>query len=188
VETKSAHGASNLAPKRMHFDLLTLIHISMLINLFSRAASIDCNPETVVIQLTLLFNVYIRFSSFLRPFCVWTFIILLEPFIYFTSKPSIIMIVTTSGFMWIKNSNQSISQPINYILRPKVPQFTFSNNAVKNQPICINFLRRFHIRILFACPPHLLNVVTVPWEIKKLFFNDWLSWPFAAAAEQVLRA
>ena len=146
----------------MHFDLLTLIHISMLINLFSRAASIDCNPETVVIQLTLLFNVYIRFSSFLRPFCVWTFIILLEPFIYFTSKPSIIMIVTTSGFMWIKNSNQSISQPINYILRPKVPQFTFSNNAVKNQPICINFLRRFHIRILFACPPHLLNVVTVP--------------------------
>jgi len=29
VETKSAHGASNLTPKRIHFDLLILILINV---------------------------------------------------------------------------------------------------------------------------------------------------------------
>jgi len=31
-------------------------------------------------------------------------------------------------------------------------------------------LRKFHIKILQTCPPHLSDVATLPWEIQKVIF------------------
>ena len=37
-------------------------------------------------------------------------------------------------------------------------------------------LRKFDINSLYTCPPHLYTVTTLPWEIQKVFFQQYYSY------------
>ena len=62
-----------------------------------------------------------------------------------------------------------------YTVSQKRPPFYFLNNSVTTLPLLMIFgvlnLRKFYIKILQICPPHVSDVATLPWEIQKKSFS-----------------
>ena len=70
------------------------------------------------------------------------------------------------------NNTASLSNTKLHRVPPRTSTFYFFNNSSKIWFLECYIMRKFHMKILQVCPPHLSDVTTLPWEIqKKVIFS-----------------